>query len=79
MRQFHLIPVGKKWRLSSEGPDPTLCDFDSRDDAVIRCGQLIGKEPARLKLYAENGMLLTEIAFLSGKPSAPPEKWGYDT
>ena len=63
MKKYHLTPDGNRWRLTGEGSDRTLCDFDTKEQAVERCAQLMQKDPGSLKIHKADGTFEEERTY----------------
>ena len=63
MQNYHLVPNGNRWRLSGEGSDRTLCDFDTKEEAVERCSQLMSRQTGSLKIHNADGKIEEERTY----------------
>lgn len=60
MQNYHLNPVSGRWKLSSDRSDVIFAGFDSRQEALEFCCELIRDEPACLRIHRPDGTVMEE-------------------
>ena len=64
MQNYHLVPTEKnRWRLIGEGSDRTLCDFDTKEQALSRCAVLLQPQSGSLKIHKVDGTFEEERTY----------------
>ena len=63
MQTYHLTPDAGRWRLRGENSDRTLCDFDTKEQAVERCSHLMQTQTGSLKIHKSDGTIEEERTY----------------
>jgi hypothetical protein len=63
MDSYHLLPHGDRWRLTMEGSENILGDFETKDDAVADCAAIVRESTGSLKIHRADGTIEEERTY----------------
>lgn len=63
MQNFHLSPDTNGWKLSSEGGELIVENFDTKEEAIEACSQFMGHRIGSLKIHRADGTFEEERTY----------------
>jgi hypothetical protein len=63
MDNYHLVPHGGRWRLTTEGGDHILGDFATKDEALGDCAAIVRDNSGSLKIHHADGTIEEERTY----------------
>jgi hypothetical protein len=63
MDNYHLLPHGERWRLTQEGGENILGDFDTKDDALGDCIAIVRDCSGSLTVHRADGTIEQEFTY----------------
>ena len=63
MQSYDLLPDGDRWRLTGEGSERTLMEFETKKEAVERCSHLMQNQQGSLKIHRADGTFEEERTY----------------
>ena len=62
MKNYHLVPDGKRWRLELE-EDGSIQLFDNKERALKLCEEFFGNSSGSLKIHRNDGTIEEERTY----------------
>jgi hypothetical protein len=63
MQNYHLLPAGRRWKLTSEFSNSTIGEFTSKEEALDACIEFMRGRTGSLKIHKADGTIEEERTY----------------